>query len=101
MISGATTGTGPAIRLDKWLWQARFCKTRGSAARMVSEGLVRLNAIRVVKPATALRVGDGLTFAQGRTIRVLRVRALGTRRGPPPEARLLYDDLAPPAPLEH
>jgi ribosome-associated heat shock protein Hsp15 len=101
MISGVTTGTRPAIRLDKWLWQARFCKTRGSAARMVSEGLVRLNAIRVVKPATPLRVGDGLTFAQGRTIRVLRVRALGTRRGPATEAGLLYEDLAPPAPLEH
>jgi ribosome-associated heat shock protein Hsp15 len=100
MTAEAMTGAVPAIRLDKWLWQARFCKTRGMAARMVSEGRVRLNAARVTKPATPLRVGDGVTFAQGATIRVLRVRALGTRRGPAPEARLLYDDLAPPAPLE-
>jgi ribosome-associated heat shock protein Hsp15 len=92
---------GPAIRLDKWLWQARLCKTRGLAARLVAAGAVRVNAERVLKPATPLRVGDGVTFAQGQAIRVLRVRALGVRRGPAPEAHALYDDLAaPPAALE-
>src|SRR4051794_19971972 len=87
-----------AIRLDKWLWQARFCKTRGIAARMIAEGAVRVNAVRVTKPATIVHVGDGLSFAQGRAVRALRIRALGTRRGPAPEARALYLDLdAPPA----
>jgi ribosome-associated heat shock protein Hsp15 len=93
-------GSGPAIRLDKWLWHARFCKTRSIAARMVASGQVRVNATRVVKPATPLRVGDGLTFAEGAVIRVVRVRALGARRGPAPEARLLYDDLAARGPLD-
>lgn len=84
---------GATIRLDKWLWQARFCKSRSLAAGMVSAGAVRVNAVRVTKPATPLRVGDGLSFAQGSQIRVLRVRELGVRRGPAPEARLLYEDL--------
>ena len=69
--------TPPSIRLDKWLWQARFCKSRALAARLVGDGAVRLNAQRVTKPATPLRVGDGLSFAQGgrvRSVRVLRPR---------------------------
>lgn len=87
----------PAIRLDKWLWHARFCKSRAVAARLVTEGVVRLNTVRVQKPATAVRVGDGLSFAVGGRIRTVRILALGTRRGPAPEARLLYADLDAPA----
>jgi len=85
---------GPAIRLDKWLWHARLCKSRGLAARLVADGAVRVNAERVLKPAAPLRVGDGLTLRQGAEIRVLRVMALGARRGPAVEARGLYVDLA-------
>jgi ribosome-associated heat shock protein Hsp15 len=84
---------GGTIRLDKWLWQARFFKSRGLAARCIGEGRVRVNAVRVTKPAAVVRVGDGLTFVHGGTVRVLRVLALGTRRGPAPEARALYQDL--------
>lgn len=94
----------PTIRLDKWLWQARFCKTRGIAARLIAEGAVRVNSVPVSKPAAALHVGDGLSFALGRQIRVIRVLGLGDRRGPAAEARLLYADLDPepgaPPPLE-
>jgi len=54
---------------------------------------VRVNAVRVSRPATPIRVGDGLSFALGGQVRALRVLALGTRRGPAPEARLLYADL--------
>lgn len=86
-------GAAPSIRLDKWLWQARFCKSRALAARLVSDGAVRVNAQRVVKPATAVRVGDGLSFAQGGRVRAVRIRALGVRRGPAVEAQALYDDL--------
>ncbi len=86
-------GGEPSIRLDKWLWHARFCKSRALAARLVGDGAVRVNAVRVTKPATPVRVGDGLSFAQGGRIRVLRVLALGTRRGPAPEAQGLYLDL--------
>ena len=94
------TEARPAIRLDKWLWQARFAKSRALAARLVADGVVRVNAVRVTKPATAVHVGDGLSFAQGRSVRALRIQALGTRRGPATEARLLYADLDPPRPLE-
>ena len=89
-----------AIRLDKWLWQARFCKSRALAARLVTDGAVRVNALRVVKPATAVRVGDGLSFAVGGRVRVVRIRALGARRGPAPEAQALYADLDLPRPAE-
>ncbi len=87
---------GPTIRLDKWLWQARFCKSRSVAAQFVAAGAVRINAVRVTKPSTSVRVGDGLSFAQGGRVRVIRIRALGERRGPASEAITLYDDLDPP-----
>ncbi len=89
-----------SMRLDKWLWQARFFKTRGLAAGAVSSGAVRVNANRVTKPATPVRPGDGLSFAQGGRVRVIRVRELGLRRGPAPEARLLYIDLDEPQPAD-
>lgn len=86
----------PGIRIDKWLWHARFFKTRTLAAREVSAGHVRVNAVRVSKPAHVVRIGDGLTFPQGKHIRVVRIAALGLRRGPAAEAQALYQDLAPP-----
>jgi len=87
------TGAPETIRLDKWLWQARFVKTRSRAASLIESGAVRVNASRVVKPATAVRPGDGLSFALAGRVHVVRVRALGQRRGPATEARALYDDL--------
>jgi ribosome-associated heat shock protein Hsp15 len=86
------------IRLDKWLWHARFFKTRGMATREVAAGNVRVNATRVVKPAQAVGPGDTLTFVQGRRVRVVRILEPGTRRGPAAEAQTLYDDLSPEAP---
>ncbi|WP_425052085.1 RNA-binding S4 domain-containing protein [Psychromarinibacter sp. S121] len=86
------------IRLDKWLWYARFFKTRGLAAKTVSAGHVRVNSARVSKPAQAVGPGDTLTFPQAKRIRVVRILAPGTRRGPAPEAQALYEDLSPPAP---
>ncbi len=84
------------LRLDKWLWQARFFKTRSLSAKQVSGGHVRLNGTKVHKPAHSVTSGDVLTFPQGNEIRVVKVRALGTRRGPAPEAQTLYEDLTPP-----
>lgn len=81
------------VRLDKWLWRARFFKTRTQAARFVQESAVRLNSARVEKPATAVRVGDGISFAQGGIVRALRILDLGARRGPASEARRLYAEL--------
>jgi ribosome-associated heat shock protein Hsp15 len=84
------------IRLDKWLWQARFFKTRTLASKQVSGGHVRINSNKTDKPATKIGPGDTLTFAQGRIIRVVEVAACGTRRGPAPEAQTLYIDHTPP-----
>lgn len=86
------------LRVDKWLWQARFFKTRSLAARQVTEGRVRLNGARVDKPAQPVGPGDVLTFPQARAIRVVEVVALGARRGPAAEAQTLYVDRTPPAP---
>lgn len=81
------------LRLDKWLWHARFCKSRSLAAELAEKGRIRINRVPVSKPHYRLRPGDVLTFPQGSTIRVVRVLALGTRRGPASEARTLYEDL--------
>lgn len=86
------------LRVDKWLWQARFFKTRSLAARVVAEHGVRINGLRVAKPAAQVSPGDVLTFATGARVRVARVLALGTRRGPAAEAWTLYEDLSPPPP---
>lgn len=91
------------LRLDKWLWQARFFKSRGLAAEAVEAGHVRVNGTRVTRPGRDVTTGDTLTFPQGNRIRLVRVLALGLRRGPAPEAQALYLDLDPtaaPEPLE-
>lgn len=94
----AVTGVTDSLRLDKWLWQARFFKSRTQAAAFCAEGRLRLNRRHIDRAHAPVRVGDVLTFALGKVVRVIRVRALGTRRGPPAEARALYDDLAPSEP---
>ena len=85
------------LRIDKWLWYARFFKSRSMAARLCAAGRIRVGGLVVHKAHHVVKEGDVLTFPQGRDIRVVRVAALGTRRGPPAEARTLYDDLDPPA----
>lgn len=85
----------PSIRIDKWLWYARFFKTRGLASKLVSGGHVRVNSAKKSKPAHSVGEGDTLTFPQGTNIRVIRICATGTRRGPAPEAQGLYEDLSP------
>ena len=86
------------LRVDKWLWQARFFKSRGLAGEVAGSGRLRVNGSHVAKPSHAVRPGDVLTFPQGRRIRVIRIEALGGRRGPASEAAELYSDLEPPAP---
>lgn len=88
-------GAGGSLRLDKWLWFARMAKTRSLAQTLIEDGAVRLNREKVTKPAHAVKPGDLLTIMQGPRLRLLKVVALGTRRGPAPEAQVLYDDLAP------
>ena len=85
----------PKLRLDKWLWAARFFKTRDLAAEVVESGHLRLNGQHCRKPGHGVAPGDVLTFAQAGRIRVIRVLALNDRRGPATEAQELYIDLAP------
>jgi ribosome-associated heat shock protein Hsp15 len=83
-------------RLDRWLWFARVIKSRTLAAGLIEDGRVRLNRQKVTKPSQSVRPGDVLTITVGPRVRILKVVALGVRRGPAPEARLLYEDLTPP-----
>jgi ribosome-associated heat shock protein Hsp15 len=92
----AQGGTGPADtqRLDKWLWFARIVKSRTLAAEVIGQGKVRVNRTRVVKASQTVRPGDVLTIALRGRVQVLKVAAAGVRRGPPPQARQLYEDLS-------
>ena len=87
-------GRADGQRLDKWLWHARFARTRTAAARLVADGHVRINAKRETICAKRVRPGDVLTLALGREVLVVRLRALADRRGPAPQARLLYETVA-------
>ena len=80
-------------RLDKWLWFARMARTRSAAARLVSDGHVRVNGQRVERAAKAVQPGDVLTIALPLDPRLLRIVAIGARRGPFTQARQLYEDI--------
>lgn len=87
-----------SLRLDKWLWYARFCKTRSLATALCRNGEIRVNKNPSRKSNQQVRIGDVLTFAQGPRIRVVKIEALGARRGPAAEALGLYEDMSPPMP---
>ena len=82
-----------SVRLDKWLWAARFFKTRGLASDAVAGGKVHLNGSRT-KPAKPVHVGDALRVRIGPYDWFVTVRAVTERRGPPRDAQLLYDETA-------
>jgi ribosome-associated heat shock protein Hsp15 len=82
-------------RLDKWLWCARLVKTRSSAARLVTDGKVRINGERALKPSRLVRAGDVVTTANQGRLAVVRVIGAAERRGPASVAQTLYEDLTP------
>ena len=82
--------SGDGIRLDKWLWQARFFKSRSLASKICEAGKVRVDGEIVRKSHYTVRVGNVLTFPKARDVQVVRIEALGTRRGPATEARTLF-----------
>ena len=92
--SGDSASLG--VRIDKWLWYARFLKSRTSASKLCLAGRVRINSQRTLKAHFLVQVGDVLTFPQGNAIRVVQILELGHRRGPAPEAQSLYQELASP-----
>ena len=83
-----------ALRLDKWLWQARFIRSRQLADGLIAARRVRVNEQLVAKTHQLVRPGDVITLTEREHVRVLRVRALGERRGPAIEARDLYEEIA-------
>lgn len=87
-------------RIDKWLWCARFIKTRTLAGKLAASGAIRLTregeTTRVAKASALVRIGDHLAFLSGQRLRVIEVKAFGLGRGPAAEAKLLYTDHSPP-----
>jgi len=86
------------IRIDKWLWHARFFKSRTLAGKFCQSGKLRLNDQLIAKAGVWVGAGDVLTFPKGDAVKVVRILSPGTRRGPAPEAQALYEDLSPPPP---
>jgi len=80
---------GEHLRIDKWLWAARFFKTRSLAAKALDDGRVRVNG-EGAKPSRAVKVGDELAIRVGEFEWVVEVKALGRQRGPAAQAALLY-----------
>ena len=86
----------PILRLDKWLWYARFFKSRTLATKLCQSGRIRINGTVMNKSKTPICEGDILTFPKGSNIRIIKILKLGDRRGPALEAEMLYEDLEPP-----
>lgn len=81
-------------RLDKWLWHARFVRTRGAATKLVGGVRFRLNGRTGIKPAQKVRVGDVLTFPLSNRVRVIRILGFAEKRGNATMAQALYEDLS-------
>lgn len=84
------------LRIDKWMWYARFFKSRSQASRLAADGKVRVDGQIIDRAHHPVKIGNILTFPQARRIRAVRVLALSTRRGPATEAQTLYEDLISP-----
>ena len=83
-------------RIDKWLWFSRLVKTRTLAGELVASGKVRVNSSKTSKPSHTVQPGDVLTFTSHTQVKIIKIAAIGKRRGPAPEAQALYEDLSPP-----
>ena len=81
------------VRIDKWLWWARFFKTRSLAAKKISNGAVRVNSYRVLKPSAEITIDDVLTLKQEKIVRVIRVVSLGQRRENYEKEKKMYEYL--------
>ena len=91
-----------AQRIDRWLWHARFFRTRTLAAKFVGDGHVRITradtTARAEKPSVAVRAGDVLVFTRNERLRIIKINDCALRRGPASVAQLLYEDQSPPPP---
>ena len=89
---------GERQRIDRFLWHARVVRTRALAAKLAASGHVRVNGKRIDAPGRGLKIGDVLTVAISRDVRVLKVVAFAERRGGNEAAGRLYEDLSPSSP---
>ena len=88
--------SGQSLRLDKWLWHARFVKSRALAQKLIESGQVSVNGMSVQKSSAPVEAGDVVAVVLGPVRRTVTVLGTGERRGPPAEARTLYDEPSPP-----
>ena len=82
------------IRLDIWLWYARFYKSRSLSSKAILSGNLRVNSIKIIKPASKVKINDVLTLNHINTVRIIQIQSIGARRGPASEAQALYKDLS-------
>ena len=82
------------IRVDTWLWYARFYKSRSLSSKAVLSGKLRVNTHKIIKPATKVKINDVLTINHVNLVRLVQVQSLGSRRGPASEAQKLYLELS-------
>ena len=82
------------IRLDTWLWYARFYKSRSLSSKAILSGKLRVNSNKIIKPASKVKINDVLTINHLNMVRIIQVQNLGARRGPASEAQKLYKDLS-------
>ena len=82
------------IRLDTWLWYARFYKSRSLSSRAILSGKLRVNSNKITKPASKVKINDVLTINHVNMVRIIQIQNLGARRGPASEAQKLYENLA-------
>jgi ribosome-associated heat shock protein Hsp15 len=87
------SGARDCQRIDTWIWRARIVRTRSAAAALADAGHVRINGARASGPGRAVRIGDVMTIALDRAVRVLKVRAFSDRRGDAGAGQSLYDEL--------
>ena len=85
-------------RIDKWLWHARFFKTRSLAQKQVVTGKIRVDREKISSPSRKILIGNVLTITRERDIKIIEVLGIADKRGPYSQAQLLYNDMSPPKP---
>lgn len=93
-------GDRDRLRIDKWLWFARLARTRTLAQKLIRSGRIRVNREKVASASASVKAGDVLTVALDSGVRVLKIVALGERRGSATIAQTLYEELTEPTPRQ-